>query len=104
MAKSLLTALVEMISEAAITVAILELLQKYKNRFLKPLEADFSIANASTKKDMKLEAEENLNERIEEIQKFQSLKVEVLSFLNMCDLILCTNWYKNQQHILVCNI
>ena len=87
MAKSLLTALVERISDASITVAILQLLQKYKDRFLTLLEADSSIPNASTETDMKLKTKGHLNDRIEEFQKFQTLKMKVLSFIDMCDLI-----------------
>ena len=87
MAKSLLAALVKRISDASITVAILELLRKYKDRFLKLLEADSSALNTHTEKDMILDAEGHLNDRIEEIQKFQTLKMKVLSFINMCDLI-----------------
>ena len=82
LAKSLLMALVQRISDASITVAILEILRKNKDRFLELLEADSSTHNSKTK-----ETEKSLNERIEEIQEFQDLKTKLLSFIHMCELI-----------------
>ena len=82
MAKSLLTALVQRISDASITVAILEILKRNKDRFLELLEADSSTHITQTK-----EAERSLNDRIGEIQEFQDLKTKLLSFIHMCELI-----------------
>ena len=82
MAKSLLTALVQRISDASITVAILEILKKYKDRFLELLEADSLTHNTKNK-----ETERSLNERIGEIQEFQDLRTKLLSFIHMCELI-----------------
>jgi len=82
LAKSLLTALVQRISDASITVAILEILKRNKDRFLELLEADSSTHITQTK-----EAERSLNDRIGEIQEFQDLKTKLLSFIHMCELI-----------------
>ena len=82
LAKSLLTALVQRISDASITVAILDILKKNKDRFLELLETDSSTDNMQTK-----ETERSLNYRIEEIQEFQDLKAKLLSFIHMCELI-----------------
>ena len=82
LAKSLLTALVQRISDSSITVATLEILKKYKDRFLELLEADSSIHNKRTK-----EAERSLNDRIREIQEFQDLRKKLLSFIHLCELI-----------------
>ena len=84
MAKSLLTALVERILDSSVTVEILELLQKYKKRFLQLLEADSSAVN---KEIMVVESGKSLDQRIEEIHGFQAVKKKTLSFINMCDLI-----------------
>ena len=84
MAKTLLTALVERISNSSTTVEILELLQKYKQRFLQLLEADSSAVN---KEIVVVESGKSLDERIEEIQAFQALKKKTVSFMNMCDVI-----------------
>ena len=82
LAKSLLTALVQRISDSSITVATLEILKKYKDRFLELLEADSSTHNKRAK-----EAERSLNDRIREIQEFQDLRKKLLSFIHMCELI-----------------
>ena len=84
MAKSLLTALVERILDSSVTVEILELLQKYKQRFLQLLEADSSAVN---KEIMVAESGKSLDQRIEEIQGFQAVKKKTVSFINICDLI-----------------
>lgn len=84
MAKSLLTALAEGISDSSVTVEILELLQKYKQRFLQLLEADSSAVN---KESVVVESRKSLDQRIEEIQGFQAVKKKTVSFINMCDLI-----------------
>ena len=72
----------ERISKASVTVATLEILKKYKDRFLELLEADSSTHNKQTK-----EAERSLNDRIREIQEFQDLRTKLLSFIHMCELI-----------------
>ena len=82
LAKSLLTALVQRISDASITVEILDILKKNKDRFLELLGANSSTDNMQTK-----ETERSLNYRIEEIQEFQDLKAKLLSFIHMCELI-----------------
>ena len=84
MAKSLLIALVERISNSSITVEILELLQKYKQRFLQLLEADSSAVN---KEIVVVESGKSLDERIEELQAFQGVKRKTVSFMDMCHLI-----------------
>jgi len=81
-AKLVLTALAKSISDAAVTVVILELLQKYKDRFLQLLEANSSSHNMQAK-----EIERSLNERIREIREFQALKTKVSSFIHMCEII-----------------
>ncbi|XP_067057901.1 E3 ubiquitin-protein ligase rnf213-alpha-like isoform X3 [Acropora muricata] len=82
LAKSLLMALVQRISDASITVANLEILRKNKDRFLELLEADSSTHDSKTK-----ETERSLNERIGEIQEFEDLRTKLLSFIHMCQLI-----------------
>ncbi|XP_068759451.1 E3 ubiquitin-protein ligase rnf213-alpha-like isoform X4 [Montipora capricornis] len=83
LAKSLLAALVKSISDASITVVILELLHKYKDRFLQLLDADSSLHNMQAAR----ETERSLNERIREIQEFQELKTKVSNFIRMCEII-----------------
>ncbi len=87
MAQSVLTAVVESLSNASVTVEILALLQKYKEKFLELLKSNFYTAKDGTKADAKKESEKILAERIEEIEEFRSVKVKVGSFVNMCDLI-----------------
>ncbi len=82
MAKSLLDALIRVISDATVTVEILLLLQKYKQKFLELLMATTPVGDA-TKEDI----ERSLAKRIEEIEEFQAEKVKVVSFIRMCDLI-----------------
>ncbi|XP_068735057.1 LOW QUALITY PROTEIN: E3 ubiquitin-protein ligase rnf213-alpha-like [Montipora capricornis] len=81
MAKSLLSALVERISGASITVKTLKLLQQYKDRFAQLLHADISNTEEAE------ETVKSLNQRIEELLEFQSLKEKLMSFVHMCDLI-----------------
>ena len=87
MAQSVLTAIVESLSSASVTVEILVLLQKYKEKFLELLRTTSSYAKEGTKGKEKEESEKVLADRIEEIEEFQSVKVKVASFVNMCDLI-----------------
>ena len=88
MAQSVLTALVESISNASVTLEILVLLQKYKKKFLELLsKITFPSAKEETKTSTREEGEKILDERIEEIEEFQAVKVKVVSFVNMCDLI-----------------
>lgn len=82
-AKSLLTALVKRISNASITVKILELLHNYKDRFLQLLEAGSSAHDMEATR----ETERSLNERIREMQEFQELKTKVSYFIRMCEII-----------------
>ena len=87
MAQSVLTAIVESISNASVTVEILVRLQKYKEKFLELLKATFSSAREGTKVNTKEESEKSLAERIEELDEFQVVKLKVTSFVSMCDLI-----------------
>ena len=87
MAKSVLTALVERILNASVTVKVLELLRKHKQRFLELLNADSTVTNESTEEYVIVESEKSLNDRIEEIQEFQAVKQKIVCFINMCDLI-----------------
>lgn len=88
MAQSVLTALVESISNASVTVEILVLLQKYRKKFLELLaKATFSSAKEGTEVNMREEGEKILDERIGEIEEFRAVKEKVVSFVNMCDLI-----------------
>jgi len=87
MAKSLLTALVERISNASVTLEVLEILQKHKQRFLELLKANSTDVNEGSEDRVNVESKTRLNERIEEIQSFQAFKKKVVSFTNMCDLI-----------------
>ena len=82
LAKSLLTALVQRVCDASITVSTLKILQKHKDRFLELVKADSSTHNMQTN-----DAERSLNDRIGEIQEFKVLKMELLSFIHMCELI-----------------
>ncbi|KAJ7339375.1 hypothetical protein OS493_005769 [Desmophyllum pertusum] len=78
MAKSLLDALVRVIFDASITVEILLLLQKYKKEFLELLKAAIPLGVA---------AKRSLAERNEEMEEFIAEKMNVMSFIRMCDLI-----------------
>lgn len=89
MAKSLLDALVRVISDASVTVEILVLLQNYKQRFLELLRTTYPVVDEGGSSNMptKEQTEQSLTDRIEEINAFQALKVKVLSFTRLCDLI-----------------
>ena len=85
MAQSVLTALVESISNASVTVEVLALLRKYRTKFLELLKTTFSTAKEGT--EAREEVGKTLDERIKEFEEFQAIKVNVVSFVNMCELI-----------------
>lgn len=88
MAQSVLKALVESISNASVTVEILVLLQKYRNKFLDLLsKTTFPSAKEGLEANTRQGYEKILDERISEIQEFRSVKEKVVSFVKMCDLI-----------------
>lgn len=89
MAKSLLDALIEMISNAAVTVEILLLLQNFQQKFLELVKTTkpVVIKEEGPKDATKEKIEQILNERIEEIKEFQVVRGRVLSFTSMCGLI-----------------
>lgn len=90
MAKSLLEALIEVISNASVTAEILILLRSFKERFLELVKTTTPVVNAKEEGRQvatKEEIEESLNERIGEFEEFQAVKVRVVSFARMCDLI-----------------
>ena len=87
MAQSVLTALVESISNASVTVEILALLRKYRTKLLELLKTTFSTAKEETEANTREEVEKILDERIGEMEEFQAVKVQVVSFVNMCVLI-----------------
>lgn len=88
MAQSVLTALVASISNASVTVEILVLLQKYRDKFLELLlKTTCPSAKDGTEANTRQEGEKILDERIGEIEEFQAVKEKVFSFVNMCDLI-----------------
>lgn len=90
MAKSMLEALVKVISNASVTVEILIILRSFKERFLELVKTTTPVVNVSEQGGQfatKEEIEESLNERIEEMEEFQAVKARVLSFAWMCDLI-----------------
>lgn len=51
------------------------------------LKATFFTAKEGPDANSREEGEKLLDERIEEIEEFQAVKVQVMSFVNMCDLI-----------------
>jgi len=85
MAQSVLSALVEGISNASVVVEILDLLRKYRTKFLELLKTTFSTAKEGTEANMR--EEKILGDRIAEIEEFLAVKEKVVSFVNMCDLI-----------------
>ena len=89
MAKSLLEALVELLLNASITVEILLLLQKFKQRFLQLVKTSIPVINYEEERRVATEEkiEQTLDERIEEIGEFFAVQKKVVSFTNMCDLI-----------------
>lgn len=87
MAQSVLTAIVESLSSASVTLEILALLQKYKVKFLELLRTTFSYDKEGTKAKNTEESKKILAERIKEMEEFQTVKDRVVSFVKMCDLI-----------------
>ena len=88
MAQSVLTALVESISNASVSVEILVLLQKYRKKFLELLSKKTSYSDKEgNEADTKEKIEKILDERIGEIEEFRAVKEKVVSFVNMSDLI-----------------
>ena len=88
MAQSVLTALVASISNASVTVEILVLLQKYRDKFLELLLKTTSpFAKERTEANAKQQGEKILDERIGEMEEFQAVKQKLASFVSMCDLI-----------------
>lgn len=90
MAKSLLEALIEVISNASVTAEILILLRSFKERFLELVKTITPAVNAvkeGRQVATKEEIEESLNDRIGEFEEFQAVKARVLSFARMCYLI-----------------
>ena len=87
MAQSVLTAIVESLSSASVTLEILVLVQKYNVKFLELLRATFSKDKKETKAKKTEEFKKILAERIKEMVEFQTVKDKVVSFVNMCDLI-----------------
>ena len=89
MAKSLLEALIEMLSNASITMEILALLQNSKQKFIELVKTTTPVVNEGDGRKVvtKEIIERILNERIEEAKEFHAVKGRVLSFTWMCDLI-----------------
>ena len=89
MAKSLLEALIDDISNASVTVEILLLLKDFKQKFVELVKTTTPVVTEEEGRKIATNEriEQILNERIEEIDEFQALKVRVLSFARMCDLI-----------------
>ena len=88
MAKSLLEALINGISNASVTVEILLLLKDFKQKFVELVKTTTPIVKEEEGRKIATNErmEQILNERIEEIDEFQAVKVRVLSFATMCDL------------------
>ena len=89
MAKSLLEALIEMLSNASITMEILVLLQNSKQKFIELVKTTTPVVNEGDGQKVvtKEIIEQILTERIEEAKEFHAVKGRVLSFTWMCDLI-----------------
>ena len=89
MAKSLLRDLVAVISNASVTVEILLLLKDLKQKFVELVTNTTPVVKEEHGRKIATNEriEQILNERIEEIDEFQAVKVRVLSFARMCDLI-----------------
>ena len=89
MAKSLLEALINDISNASVTVEILLLLKDFKQKFVELVKTTTPVVTEEEGRKIATNEriEQILNERIEEIDEFQAVKVRVLSFARMCDLI-----------------
>ena len=78
-AKSLLDALVRIMSDGSVTVEVLLLVQKHKATFLELLET----ASGVDKND----AELSLVQRLEEIEEFYTVRENVGRFIAMCDVV-----------------
>ena len=78
LAKSLLEALVRVISDGSVTFQVLLLLQRHKETFLELLKT-----SAAEIKDIEL----SLAHRLEEIQEFFEVKENLGKFIGMCDVI-----------------
>ena len=78
-AKSLLDALVRIMSDGSVTVEVLLLVQKHKATFLELLET----ASGVDKND----AELSLVQRIKEIEEFYTVRENVGRFIAMCDVV-----------------
>ena len=78
LAKSLLEALVRVISDGSVTFQVLLLLQRHKETFLELLKT-----SAAEIKDVEL----SLAHRLEEIQEFFEVKENLGTFIGMCDVI-----------------
>lgn len=78
LAKSLLDALVRVISDGSVTIQVLLLLQRHKETFLELLKT-----SSAENKDVEF----SLAYRIEEIQEFFEMKEKVGIFIGMCDVI-----------------
>ena len=89
MAKSLLEALIDDISNASVTVEILLLLKDFKQKFVELVKTTTPVVTEEEGRKIATNEriEQILNERIEEIDEFQAVKKRVLSFAWMCDLI-----------------
>ena len=89
MAKSLLEALIDDISNASVTVEILLLLKEFKQKFVELVKTTTPVVKEEEGRKIPTNEriEQILNERIEEIDEFQAVKKRVLSFAWMCDLI-----------------
>ena len=89
MAKSLLEALINDISNASVTVEILLLLKDFKQKFVELVKTTAPVVKEEEGRKIATNPtiEQILNERIEEIDEFQAVKVRVSSFARMCDLI-----------------
>ena len=79
LAKSLLDALVRIMSDGSVTVEVLLLVQKHKARFLELLKTTSGVE----KNDVEL----SLVQRIEEIEEFHTVREYVERFITMCDVV-----------------
>ena len=89
MAKSLLEALIDDVSNASVAFEILLLLKDFKQKFVELVKTTTPVVKEEEGRKIATNEriEQILNERIEEIDEFQAVKVRVLSFARMCDLI-----------------
>lgn len=89
MAKSLLEALIYDISNASVTVKVLLLLKNFKHKFLELVKTTTPLVKGEEGREIAKNEriKQILNDRIEEIDEFQAVRVRLLSFAWMCDLI-----------------